>query len=1237
MTRAPYKFFDPYQFEDADLFFGRETEVQSVVGEILTSRLLVLFSPSGSGKTSLINAGVRPALEALGYRTVSVRLEADPISAIMEAVHLTLGLRLTPDKMDMDLYSLLKQSLLYKTNGEDLPREITGAESIVLVIFMDQFEEFFIVYRNQPALRQRFIQQLAHIKYDTDLPVFFVLSLREDYYVNLHEFRDAIPSIFQTNANIRLKPFTNEEAKRAIEEPAKAVGLGYENGLVESIITDLAQLNRVEPGVEPITLQIVCHTLWKKRAENDRKVTRKLYWDECGGAQQIIKNSVTEALQMVPKRMHRAMEALFRQLKTPDNTKRYRPMRELQQILKRTETRILPKLLLQLTDLDILRHEQRMAMDWYEFKHDYLISEINIWLKKQEIKRQAQRFRYNLAQTIILTILILALIVSGIFYFLTYEVILSERDYEAQKKEVEITRKFNPFNYRLQTGFLRSNLKEDYTVIDDIENGAFLSRWRITDWTALSSFLNQKSDWSLKQKLDIRWPETLTSALTDENASIRREAAQFITESGNADEEVVSALTRTLNDPQVGVRRPAAQALRRLAKSGGNVIESLTAALKNTDIHVRLIAADALGSLSEANDKVIAELTERLLLRDEDSEVKISIAYALKSLSNVDDKKVIDAFIEAFKVGTADVRVTVANVLGRLVVADEKAIDTLANALGDAGLEVKVRQAAADSLGGIGRANDKVIDALVSSLSSSMDRVRIAAADGLGQLGNADDRVIEALTEALKDGQPLVRSTAVRSLGRLAKADENVIATITKALVDPYREVRKAAAEGLGRLGEANDRTIAALSKTLSDADDGVRIAASEALGRIAKTDGSVILTLMKALKHKDSRTRYAAAHAMMRLTNADEKMIVELTNALGDEDPQVQVESAKALGVLAKADDKTVILKLTELLKRDDSMVRSAAANALGGIAKGGNKEVIKKVIEALIPLVKDDDSKVRTAAAEALGAIAENRDKKVIEMAIKVLIPVMKDDDSGVRTAAAKALGAIAENGDKEVIETAIKALIPALKDENERVRGIAADELGSLSRNKANDEITKYMTKRSSGERQFAALSFAERNKLSFVAREKNSSALEKKIAQLKENDSSPWVQIAVYDAHEEWKKHMEQLEKIQALQEQGHMRFKEERFADAQEKFEAAYRNLVEASQGDPTRLAELQFRSARCFAKLQSCINTLETLERAFELNSNLVGTLEEELLQPQNDWEIIKDNWYLKRVLLRER
>ena len=75
MTRRnPYKLFDYYTEADADVFFGREAEVSAVVGDILANKLLVLFARSGSGKTSLLNAGIAPALREVGGRSMKTIL-----------------------------------------------------------------------------------------------------------------------------------------------------------------------------------------------------------------------------------------------------------------------------------------------------------------------------------------------------------------------------------------------------------------------------------------------------------------------------------------------------------------------------------------------------------------------------------------------------------------------------------------------------------------------------------------------------------------------------------------------------------------------------------------------------------------------------------------------------------------------------------------------------------------------------------------------------------------------------------------------------------------------------------------------------------------------------------------------------------------------------------------------------------------------------------------------------------
>ncbi|MGH8558567.1 MAG: ATP-binding protein, partial [Methylococcales bacterium] len=243
MARNPFKYLDYYTCEDADLFYGREAQVQRMVGEILSSRLLVLFSPSGSGKTSLINAGIRPELEAQGFKTLYTRFNKQPVEAVIETVDSLLS-KQPGEALANDMYSHLK----------------LAAKNIAkpLVLFLDQFEEFFIIYRDTPEIRKDFIGQLAKIKYDDALPVFIVLSLREDYFANMHEFREAIPSIFQNNANVRLESFTREEAWRAITKPIQAVGATIEDGLANRIIEDL---DNAKSGIQPIELQIVCASL----------------------------------------------------------------------------------------------------------------------------------------------------------------------------------------------------------------------------------------------------------------------------------------------------------------------------------------------------------------------------------------------------------------------------------------------------------------------------------------------------------------------------------------------------------------------------------------------------------------------------------------------------------------------------------------------------------------------------------------------------------------------------------------------------------------------------------------------------------------------------------------------------------------------------------------------------------------------------------------------------------------
>ncbi|MGE3152475.1 MAG: SUMF1/EgtB/PvdO family nonheme iron enzyme [Nitrospiraceae bacterium] len=362
-VRSPYRYLDYYRLEDADLFFGREQEVQKMVGEVLSSRLLVLFSPSGSGKTSLINAGVRPELEKLGYKTIHTRLESNPVTSIQDAVSKELNV----DGQPKELHGFLTK--------------IVEDRKIRLVVFVDQFEEFFIVFRESPKLREEFIRQVALVRYDEQLPVFLVLSLREDYFADLHEFREVIPSIFQNNANVRLTSLATQEARRAIEMPVRVVGYDYESDLVDRLIEDLKDGSG---RVAPIKLQIVCWTLWRefqrRQPQGGGAITPADY-EACGKAKDILEKSVFEPLNSMPRTQKPLMVRILNALKTPDNTKRYRPIEDLRDTLRVSNDQRIRTILTSLAGNGVLRHEERQGTDWYEFKHDYLVGQVAHWIQ----------------------------------------------------------------------------------------------------------------------------------------------------------------------------------------------------------------------------------------------------------------------------------------------------------------------------------------------------------------------------------------------------------------------------------------------------------------------------------------------------------------------------------------------------------------------------------------------------------------------------------------------------------------------------------------------------------------------------------------------------------------------------------------------------------------------------------------------------------------------------------------
>jgi hypothetical protein len=348
--RSPYKFLDYYETDDEPIFFGRERETATLVSDVISTRIVVLFAKTGSGKTSLINAGVRPRLHELDYETLYVRVERDPAASVRTALRNRGLLSEDPDKTAV--------ALALRSAARRMQRPV--------VVFFDQFEEFFI-YMRDPDDEERardFISNVAALYRDRESGVHTVFSMREEYFVEMDSFRDEIPSIFHNESSLRLQPFDTQQARRVIQLPARAVGVEVNDRLVDAITADLAENDRIEPA----RLQIVCDTLWNE--SNGRRIGIAAYW-RLGRATGILERRLREDIDRLEDSQLDLLDKLLPELRTEFGTKYTRGVEELVDRFK-TDRRSLEGLIEELKALRLLRETTIHRALYVEWASDYL-------------------------------------------------------------------------------------------------------------------------------------------------------------------------------------------------------------------------------------------------------------------------------------------------------------------------------------------------------------------------------------------------------------------------------------------------------------------------------------------------------------------------------------------------------------------------------------------------------------------------------------------------------------------------------------------------------------------------------------------------------------------------------------------------------------------------------------------------------------------------------------------------
>jgi HEAT repeat protein len=1122
----PYRGLQPYTEEYEEYFFGRDAERAILIDKILSDKLTLLFSATGVGKSSLLQAAVMPELKRPAQENLDVVYYKDWITSPLTGLKQKL-LEVLQERGKIDTELTIDENLSLK---EFLHICATFA-SEPLVVILDQFEEFFR-YQHYTDIFNPFIVQLSEAIRDRDTSVTFLISMREDFALNLNAFKEYLSTTLFENY-YRLEKLNIQEAREAINKPVEKMGFSYEKGLLEELLKDLADQERegriggqkvlisenAPSFVEPPNVQIVCTQLWEFEKANPNGVIRSKTYNERGGPKGFINSYFESVITAFSSSEKQLASKAFDHLVTPRGTKMAYPVKDLSQMLK-VDEHDLDSVLAKLEKARVLRSQSRKGVIWYELYHDFFSGIIHQWNDAYKTKQRNKHSFIGAGITVVVLLL----------FFAAYNIIPNLTNYHFRLSVKELSDQIELYRgkaksldiahlqrYKAEIRYKRDQIEPDKLFIEKpITNYDDLNLELIEQFPIVKRVLAYWKAGKIDKALELmdksisRNDMTRTKAVIDLLTGFRSQKSFEVLKKYLAPSEDVSIRTHIistmgytqfagvtdcliplLKDQNSDLRGISAVALGQLG--GSEAMDPLVELLKDRNPYVRENAAWALGRVGN-NERISSLLIE--LLKDQNLNVKKNAAIALgqlgsdeaidqlvellkdqdwnvrnramEALVQIGSKKAEDSLLELLKDEILVARSSAASVLGRL--DSNKAVGPLVELLEDKNWNVRFN--AAWALGQLD--NEKAIDSLEILLKDPDEYVRRSAVAALGQLGSS--KTAKLVVESLKDQDECVRQWAITTLGQFGSS--KALRPLVEFLKDQKFYVRSSAATALGQIG--NSEAVEPLIELLQDPELSVRRNAAEALGQLGSS--RAVEPLIELLQDPELSVRRSAAGALGQL--GSEAAVEPLVVLLQDPDLSVRRSAAGALGQLGS---EAAVEPLVVLLQDPDLSVRHSAAEALGQLGSG-------KAVELLIELLQDPDVSVRRNAVEAIGQLGSNE-------AVELMIELLQDPEASVRRNAVEALGQL---GSSEVVglllqllkkqnqyryndvrdsvaealgqlgsEQAVQQLIARLTDENADVRSNAAKALGQLGSDEAVEPLMMLLKDQGEDVRERAAL--------------------------------------------------------------------------------------------------------------------------------------------------------------------
>ncbi|HEX5731626.1 MAG TPA: hypothetical protein VF131_02235 [Blastocatellia bacterium] len=388
---SPFRGIEPFRFIDSQVFFARKQETQKLLRYITIYRGVLLYGESGTGKSSLINAGLVPVARDEGYGIERLRVQPRRgEEIIIEQIQ----------KTDSDAHSYLPS--IFAGDKDVSPRIVLSVDAFMRklreasydsyrILVFDQFEELITLFEEAPRREElgealnvqgAILKALVDLLRDPSLPIKLIFSFREDYLAKLTTLFKLYPNL--TDQYLRLMPVGTEKLPEiihgAIEKFPAYYGKGFSKSLADRLASAIEE--RSESGAINLSeVQIACLKLWQS-SDPERLFEEK-------GVQGLLEDSLNDSLNGLAPELRDPAVALLSRMVTASGARnvvseedlisRVNDEEEIAQDLLKRALEGLGK------GTKLVRRELRRDVVYWEITSEFLVP----WIRRKRIERLA--------------------------------------------------------------------------------------------------------------------------------------------------------------------------------------------------------------------------------------------------------------------------------------------------------------------------------------------------------------------------------------------------------------------------------------------------------------------------------------------------------------------------------------------------------------------------------------------------------------------------------------------------------------------------------------------------------------------------------------------------------------------------------------------------------------------------------------------------------------------------------